>query len=636
MGDTKRITLFFIVSTLLWFLRMVLPGIKYLFIPVMLVLLVAISLYYYRTFRQQNFILEFLKTFTPLLLLALFYLWGIIYSGKITQKNSSDLFEFVVVLFFLAVYYILMHSAKNPDTFKFIFRKLANLIGLSSMLVAILGFIKYAIQNSGYEFPFETPMGTSINTDKNFYALYSFLGIISFIPRFTINQHWLKSTWLQMLVIILLANIFFSFSYRAMLILAAFLGFIILIQILFCCCKRIVWIKYFARNTRLMILLLILVFAGAKSEYLSQNKVINQVNHHAQLFLSKSSELSKQAFHFEKWEYAIEMFGNQSFNQKLFGNGFHYLANYGETFYNDATRFDYPHNPILSALLYSGIIGAIFAFLFLFISVYYGLLYFYKYPLYALMLFVSFIFVFFSGNSLFSVPVFLFLFSLSFLIRHQEITDLHIDMNLEKPGSRLLKESFDYMVGTLFFVILLPVLALFALLVLITLGWPVFYTQKRVGQNGKTFYLHKFRTMRKHKSATTIAAVEIDRVTVLGAFMRKYKIDELPELWNIIRGDMSFVGPRPDVPGYADKLTGTDRAILALKPGLTGPASLKYIDEEVVLSKKNDPQMFNDEVIFPDKVRINLNYMKYWSLLLDFKIIIFTLLRKKLNDEYFK
>src|SRR5690606_700931 len=142
--------------------------------------------------------------------------------------------------------------------------------------------------------------------------------------------------------------------------------------------------------------------------------------------------------------------------------------------------------------------------------------------------------------------------------------------------------------------------------------------------------------MKKRKSATSVAAAELDRVTGLGAFMRKSKVDELPELWNIMRGDMSFVGPRPDVPGYADNLSFEDAVILKLKPGLTGPASLKYINVEAVLYVVDNPQNYNDEVIIPDKVKINKAYMNYWSFWLDIKIIIFTHLRKPLNEEYFQ
>ena len=115
-----------------------------------------------------------------------------------------------------------------------------------------------------------------------------------------------------------------------------------------------------------------------------------------------------------------------------------------------------------------------------------------------------------------------------------------------------------------------------------------------------------------------------------GAKLRKYKLDELLELWNVLIGDMSFVGPRPDVPGYADKLEGDDRRMLLLKPGITGPASLKYRDEEELLAEQENPQKYNDEVLFPDKVRINIEYLDNWSFWNDIKIIIYTILGKDL------
>ena len=132
-------------------------------------------------------------------------------------------------------------------------------------------------------------------------------------------------------------------------------------------------------------------------------------------------------------------------------------------------------------------------------------------------------------------------------------------------------------------------------------------------------------TMRKESDIVTgVAAVETRRITPLGERLRKYKLDELPELWDVMIGNMSFVGPRPDVPGYADKLQGEDRLILNLRPGITGPASLKYKNEEEILAKVEDPQIYNDEVIYPDKVKINLEYYYHHSLVGDIKLIIQT------------
>ena len=135
-------------------------------------------------------------------------------------------------------------------------------------------------------------------------------------------------------------------------------------------------------------------------------------------------------------------------------------------------------------------------------------------------------------------------------------------------------------------------------------GGPVIFKQQRVGQYGKLFIMYKFRTMTVGHSGSSVSVAGENRITPFGAKLRKYKLDELPELWNVLIGDMSFVGPRPDVPGYADKLAGEDRKILLLKPGITGPASIKYRNEEELLAQQIDPIKYNDEVIFPDKVKI--------------------------------
>lgn len=167
-------------------------------------------------------------------------------------------------------------------------------------------------------------------------------------------------------------------------------------------------------------------------------------------------------------------------------------------------------------------------------------------------------------------------------------------------------------------------------------GGPVFFCQKRVGKEGHLFTMYKFRSMTMEHCGSSVSVLGESRITPLGAVLRKYKLDELPELWNVLKGDMSFVGPRPDVPGYMDALTGEEREVLKLKPGITGPASLKYRNEEVLLAKVEDPQKYNDEVIFPDKVRINRNYMKHWHFMLDIKIIIYTIIGKDLEEEFLK
>lgn len=154
-----------------------------------------------------------------------------------------------------------------------------------------------------------------------------------------------------------------------------------------------------------------------------------------------------------------------------------------------------------------------------------------------------------------------------------------------------------------------------------------FFVQRRVGMNGRIFKVVKIKTMRPMAGVnTTVTGSNDPRITRLGVFLRKTKIDELPQLWNVLKGDMSFVGPRPDVPGYADKLTGRDRLVLSIRPGITGPATLKYRDEESVLAEQGDPERYNAEVIFPDKVKINLQYIDEWSLVADLRFIMKTVI----------
>ena len=184
--------------------------------------------------------------------------------------------------------------------------------------------------------------------------------------------------------------------------------------------------------------------------------------------------------------------------------------------------------------------------------------------------------------------------------------------------------------------VLWPVLLVVAILIKIKMpGGPVIFKQQRVGRNGKLFTMYKFRSMTVGHGGSSISVAGESRITPLGHVLRKYKLDELPELWNVLVGDMSFVGPRPDVPGYADSLKGKDRDVLKLRPGITGPASLKYRDEEELLATVEDPQKYNDEVIYPDKVRINLYYLNNYSFIKDIQMIFCTVLgkRMKYNNE---
>lgn len=195
----------------------------------------------------------------------------------------------------------------------------------------------------------------------------------------------------------------------------------------------------------------------------------------------------------------------------------------------------------------------------------------------------------------------------------------------------IIKSVFDRVMAFVGLLFLWPVLLVVALMIKIKMpGGPVVFKQRRVGQYGKLFTMYKFRSMTVGHGGSSVSVAGESRITPLGAKLRKYKLDELPELWNVLIGDMSFVGPRPDVPGYADMLTGDDRRVLDLKPGITGPASMKYRNEEEILALQPDPQRYNDEVIFPDKVRINLEYLDNWSFALDIRIIIYTIIGKDL------
>ena len=223
----------------------------------------------------------------------------------------------------------------------------------------------------------------------------------------------------------------------------------------------------------------------------------------------------------------------------------------------------------------------------------------------------------------------------------------------------ILKFLFDRIVaffGLLFF---LPIILITAILVKIKMpGGPAFFVQKRVGKDGKLFNCHKFRSMTVKHSGSTVSVAGDARITPFGAKLRHYKIDELPGLWDVLIGNMSFVGPRPDVPGYADKLEGADRDVLKLRPGITGPATLKYrVEDEMIaefvqqikagkneqvakfdslldFASMTDQEIavwYNDNVIYPDKVRLNCYYYRNYSFIKDIQMIFATLLGKKIE-----
>ena len=212
----------------------------------------------------------------------------------------------------------------------------------------------------------------------------------------------------------------------------------------------------------------------------------------------------------------------------------------------------------------------------------------------------------------------------------------------------LLKWIFDRVVSFVGLLFLWPVLLVVAILIKVKMpGGPVFFVQKRVGRNGKLFNCHKFRTMTVEHNGSTVSVAGDSRITPLGAKLRHYKLDELPGLWDVLIGNMSFVGPRPDVPGYADKLEGNDRDVLKLRPGITGPATLKYrLEDEMIseyvaqkqaLGDKRSMQEiaveYNDNVIFPDKVRINSYYYRHYSFIKDIQMIFCTVLGKHMKYD---
>ena len=210
----------------------------------------------------------------------------------------------------------------------------------------------------------------------------------------------------------------------------------------------------------------------------------------------------------------------------------------------------------------------------------------------------------------------------------------------------ILKYLFDRTASFLGLLFLWPVLAIVAILVKIKMpGGPAFFVQQRVGKGGKLFRCHKFRTMTMKHSGSSVSVAGDSRITPLGAKLRHYKLDELPELWDVLIGNMSFVGPRPDVSGYADKLEGDDRDVLKLRPGITGPGTLKYRHEDEMIAEyvaqkqkegdTRDPQdiavEYNDTIIYPDKVRLNCYYYRHYSFIIDIKMIFCTVLGKKME-----
>lgn len=220
----------------------------------------------------------------------------------------------------------------------------------------------------------------------------------------------------------------------------------------------------------------------------------------------------------------------------------------------------------------------------------------------------------------------------------------------------ILKYGFDRIMAFIGLLLLWPLFVVVAIFIKVKMPGPVLFTQKRVGKGGRLFDCHKFRSMHVNHGGSTVSVAGESRITPLGAKLRRYKIDELPGLWDVLIGNMSFVGPRPDVPGYADKLRGSDRDVLRLRPGITGPASLKYRNEEeliadfvarvkrrdlTVLNQYKDTDFsrmtdemiaiwYNDHVIYPDKVRLNCYYYRHYSFWKDLRMIFATILGKRI------
>ena len=210
------------------------------------------------------------------------------------------------------------------------------------------------------------------------------------------------------------------------------------------------------------------------------------------------------------------------------------------------------------------------------------------------------------------------------------------------------KWIFDRVASLVGLLVLWPVLVVVAILIKVKMPGPVFFVQDRVGKDGKLFKCHKFRSMTVKHNGSSVSVAGDSRITPFGAKLRHYKLDELPELWDVLIGNMSFVGPRPDVPGYADKLVGDDRDVLKLRPGITGPATLKYrLEDEylanarefvsnlnVDLDNMSDQEVavwYNDNVIYPDKVRLNCYYYRHYSFIKDIQMILCTVLGRQMK-----
>lgn len=607
---------------LIWIFRMVIPQVYFVLIPA--VLLLCFVIYDFIISGHKILKYEFVQVFTPVWILLLLYLAGMIFSEEWYKKNFIDLFEFTVNMIIVAYIFFFVYRENNHVAFKNLFEDIISLVRGSVLLVALFYLILISAQMFGVQAArIQTFTWHLISIDK----MFLFIGLACYLPdMFKLKLPNKEIVVLQLKIAIIGLSILLSGSLKSWMMLAILFLILFIFFIASIITRKLIFLN-FRRNSYIIIILGI-VFSGIILFF--PQKVGLQSEFSISIFEQLVTE-----FHFNKWVYTFSVFSQYNILEMFFGSGFDYLNLFKTQFMLES--HDYPHNPILSSLLYSGLIGAAFTFTFLVLTLYYSLKYFKQYPAFTIMLLLSLFFSMFSGNSIFSIPYFLFLFTISFLIRHIETTDFILHFNLKNRIGQVIKELFDFILSTSMFLVLLPILIAIAVTIRIKMGSPIFFIQNRVGRNGQLFKLYKFRTMTiAKKHVTGVAAAETARITKLGKFLRKTKLDELPELVNIILGDMSFVGPRPDVPGYADNLKGNDRLILELKPGLTGPASLKYRNEEEILKLQPNPIQYNDEIIFPDKVRINLLYMENWNLFLDILLIIKTGTGGKFDEnDYF-
>ena len=195
--------------------------------------------------------------------------------------------------------------------------------------------------------------------------------------------------------------------------------------------------------------------------------------------------------------------------------------------------------------------------------------------------------------------------------------------------NRFLTRFFDLLFSLVGLLLLFPIFAIVSLSILLASGWPVFYFQTRIGKGGRPFRLAKFRTMNNgaDQSGQLTVGGRDPRITSVGYILRKYKLDELPQLWHVFTGKMSLVGPRPEVQRYVDHYTEEQRKVLSVRPGITDEASIAYSNENELLSNAADPERYYKEVILPDKIRLNLFYINEPSIANYFKIIGKTLLK---------